>query len=51
MPGGAEIGGVLCGLVFLVLLGTVVGAVILRAAIALYNALAGGATSASGATG
>lgn len=41
------IGGLLCALVIGVLVGTLIGAVCLRAAIALYNKMAGGASSPS----
>lgn len=42
-----EIGGFLCGLIFGLAIGTAIGAVILRAAISLYNSLAGGPDSDS----
>jgi hypothetical protein len=45
MPEGAVIGGLLCALVIGVAVGTLVGAVFLRAAVALYNKMAGGASS------
>jgi len=45
MPEG--IGGVICGMIFIVAIGTLIGAVILRAAILLYNAMAGGPDSRS----
>lgn len=44
---GAAVGGVLCAVVFAVGVGTLVGAVMLRAAAALYNKFAGGASSPS----
>ena len=47
MPEGAVIGGLLCALVIGVAVGTLIGAVFLRAAVALYNKLAGGASSPS----
>jgi hypothetical protein len=47
MPEGAALGGLLCALVIGVAIGTVIGAVFLRAAIALYNKMAGGASSPS----
>ena len=42
-----EIGRFLAGLIFVLVVGTAIGAVILRAAISLYNALAGGPESDS----
>jgi hypothetical protein len=45
MPEGAAIGGLLCALAIGVAVGTLIGAVCLRAAVALYNQLAGGASS------
>jgi hypothetical protein len=45
MPDGEAIGGLLCALVIVVAVGTLIGAVVLRAAVALYNKLAGGASS------
>jgi hypothetical protein len=48
MPQGAAIAGVLCALVIGLAIGTLIGAVFLRAAIALYNKMAGGASSPSG---
>jgi hypothetical protein len=45
MPKGAAIGVLLCALVVGVAVGTLIGAVILRAAVALYNKLAGVASS------
>jgi hypothetical protein len=45
MPEGAVLGGLLCALVVSVAIGTLIGAVFLRAAIALYNKMAGGASS------
>jgi hypothetical protein len=47
MPEGAAIGVLLCVLVVGVVVETLVGAVCLRAAVALYNKLAGGASSPS----
>jgi hypothetical protein len=47
MPEGAAIGGLLCGLVIGVAVGTLIGAILLRAAVALYNRMAGGASSPS----
>jgi hypothetical protein len=47
MPEGAGIGWLLCALVIGVAVGTPIGAVCLRAAVALYNKLAGGASSPS----
>jgi hypothetical protein len=48
MSEGAPIVGLLCALVIGIPIGTLIGAVILRAAIALYNKMAGGASSPSG---
>jgi hypothetical protein len=48
MPEGAAVGALLCALVIVVAVGTLVGAVFLRAAIALYNKMAGGASSPGG---
>jgi hypothetical protein len=45
MPDGAILGGLLCALVVGVAVGTLIGAVFLRAAIALYKKLTGGASS------
>jgi hypothetical protein len=45
MPEGTAIGVLLCVLVIGVAVGTLIGAVFLRAAVALYNQLAGGASS------
>jgi hypothetical protein len=45
MREGAAIGVLLCALVIYVAVGTLLGAVFLRAAVALYNKLAGGASS------
>jgi hypothetical protein len=45
--GVATLAGLLCGLAIVLTIGTLIGAVILRAAIALYNNLAGGASSPS----
>jgi hypothetical protein len=45
MNGGGALGLVLCSLAFGVVLGTLIGGVILRAACALYNKLAGGKRS------
>jgi hypothetical protein len=45
MPEGAVIGGLVCALVIGLAVGTLIGAVFLRAAVALYNKLAGGASS------
>jgi hypothetical protein len=45
MPEGAAIGVLLCVLVFAVAVGTLISAVFLRAAVAIYNKLAGGASS------
>jgi hypothetical protein len=47
MPEGAAIGGLLCALVIGVAVGTLIGAVVLRAAVALPNKLAGGPSSSS----
>jgi len=47
MPESAVIGVLLCALVIGVAVGTLIGAVFLRAAVALYNKLAGGASSPS----
>ncbi|HEY7314406.1 MAG TPA: hypothetical protein VH643_33975 [Gemmataceae bacterium] len=47
MPEGADIGVLLCALVIGLAVGTLIGAVFLRAAVALYNKLAGGASSPS----
>jgi hypothetical protein len=47
MPQGAAIGVLLCALAIFVAVGTLIGAVFLRAAVALYNKLAGGTSSAS----
>jgi len=47
MPEGAAIGVLLCALVIGVAVGTPIGAVCLRAAVALYNKMAGGASSPS----
>ena len=47
MPEGAAVGVLLCALVIAVAVGTLIGAVFLRAAVALYNKLAGGASSPS----
>jgi hypothetical protein len=47
MPEGAAIVGLLCALVIGIAVATLIGAVCLRAAIALYNKLAGGVTSPS----
>ena len=47
MPEGAAVGGLLCALAIFVAVGTLIGAVFLRAAVALYNKLAGGASSPS----
>jgi hypothetical protein len=47
MPEGAAIGGLLSVLVIGVAVGTLIGAICLRAAVALYNKLAGGASSPS----
>jgi hypothetical protein len=41
------LGGLLCVMVFAILIGTLIGAVFLRAAIAMYNAMAGGRKSLS----
>jgi hypothetical protein len=48
MPEGAAIAGLLCALVIAVAIGTLIGAVFLLAAIALYNKMAGGASSPGG---
>jgi len=48
MSEGTPIVGLLCALVIGLPIGTLIGAVILRAAIALYNKMAGGASSPSG---
>lgn len=48
MPEGAAIAGLLCVLVIAVAVGTLIGAVLLLAAIALYNKMAGGASSPGG---
>jgi hypothetical protein len=48
MPEGAAIGGPLCALVIGVAIETFIGAVILRAAVSLYNKMAGVASSPSG---
>jgi hypothetical protein len=48
VPEGAALGGLLCALVVGVAVGTLIGAVFLRAAVALYNKIAGGASSPSG---
>jgi hypothetical protein len=48
MPEGAAIVGLLFVLVIGVAVGTLIGAVFLRAAVALYNKLAGGASSPGG---
>ena len=45
MPEGAAVGVLLCALVIAVAVGTLIGAVFLRAAVALYNKMAGGASS------
>jgi hypothetical protein len=45
MPEGAVVGVLLCALVIGFAVGTLIGAVFLRAAVALYNNLAGGASS------
>jgi hypothetical protein len=47
MPEDAAIAGLLCALVIGVPVGTPIGAVFLRAAVALYNKLAGGPSSPS----
>ncbi len=47
MPEGAAIGGLLCALVIGVAFETLIGAVCLRAAVALYNKMIGGASSPS----
>ena len=47
MPEGAVVGVLLCALVIGFAVGTLIGAVFLRAAVALYNNLAGGASSPS----
>jgi hypothetical protein len=47
MPEGAAIGWLLGALVIGVAVGTLIGAVLLRAAVALYNKMAGGASSPS----
>lgn len=47
MPEGAAIGVLLCALAIGVAVRTLIGAVFLRAAVALYNKLAGGASSPS----
>jgi hypothetical protein len=47
MPEGAVLGGMLCALVVGVTLGTLIGAVFLRSACALYNRLVGGRKSPS----
>ena len=47
MPDVAAIGGLLCVFVFALAIGTFIGAVILRVAVALYNKMAGGASSPS----
>ena len=47
MPDGTAIGGLLSVLVIGVAVGTLIGAVFLRAAVGLYNNLAGGASSPS----
>ncbi len=47
MPEGAAVGVLLCALVIGVAVETLIGAVFLRAAVALYNKLAGGASSPS----
>lgn len=48
MNNGAAIGGVLCAMMFVLLLGTVVGAVILRAAVSLCNKFLGADDSDGG---
>jgi hypothetical protein len=48
MPEGAAVAGLLCVLVIAVAVGTLIGAVFLLAAIALYNKMAGGASSPGG---
>ena len=45
MVDGAAIGGFLCVLVVGLLIGTLIGAIILRAAVSLFNKMAGGADS------
>jgi hypothetical protein len=47
MPEGAAVAVLMCVLVIGIAFGTLIGAVFLRAAIALYNKLAGGASSPS----
>jgi hypothetical protein len=47
MPEGAALGVLLCALAISVAIGTLIGAVFLRAAIALYNKMVGGASSPS----
>jgi hypothetical protein len=47
MPEDAAIVGLLCALVIGLAIGTLIGAVFLRAAVALYNTMAGGASSPS----
>jgi hypothetical protein len=47
MPEGAAIGVLLCALAIGLAVGTLIGAVFLRLAVALYNNLAGGASSPS----
>jgi hypothetical protein len=47
MPEGAAIGGLVCALAIGVAVETLIGAVFLRAAVALYNNLVGGASSPS----
>jgi hypothetical protein len=46
-PEDVAIAGLLCALVIAVAVGTLIGAVFLRAAVALYNSMAGGASSPS----
>jgi hypothetical protein len=47
MPEGVALGALLCALVIGLALETLIGAVFLRAAVALYNKMAGGASSPS----
>ena len=47
MPEGAAFGGLLCALFIALAIGTLISAFFLRAAIALYNKMAGGASSPS----
>jgi hypothetical protein len=48
MPEAAVLGGMSCAFAITVVIGAIVGAVFLRAAIALYNKMVGGAMSPSG---